>query len=833
MPRNDQNRYFISIVILSLLAVGLFILSIFVIILPRFEKTILNGKKEMISELTRSVCSLIEEYHQEAGTFQLSADSAQAIALERVRKMRYGPELKDYFWIIDMQPRMIMHPYRPDLVGSDLNDYKDPNGKLLFVESVRTVSGQEEGFIDYMWQWKNDSTRIVPKLSYVRAYRPWGWIVGTGIYLEDVRMEINLLKTRLLKIALWMSLILGTILAFIIRQSLGLEKRRLSAEKELRQSREKYRTLVQASTEGTLMVVDQRFAFSNLKFSRLSGYDPGEVREMDFESLFDLKWSTLVASFRDPKKSIACEIALKCKDGSTKDVVISASRVNQANQATYILIIKELSSQEHFRREGRLLTRELQNSLELMNQPLVSLAREIIKCPATTPVREAARIMSRKKRNVIFISQDDQVIGLLTNNDLKDRILATGMDPETRVVEIMTSPIARLPGKAPVYEALLLMKREGISHIALAGEDRKVTMVVGYEDIVRMQQNLLGFMVSEIESAEEVNQITRIYQRLPVLIRALIDSGSNTSNLTAIISTVGDAIHRRLIEIAMEELGPAPRKFAFMVMGSQARGEQTLATDQDNAIVIDHEPGKLTREDQAWFLALGKKLNNDLNAVGYKLCPGEIMAGNPRYNQDLDTWKSYFSEWFRNSEPKDILDMAIFFDFRGIHGDLTLIDKLRDHVNRTAEGKSLFFFHMAQPILKMKALPGLPSNLKAPSHADTEIHLKKALLPLTSMIRLYAIRENLASNNSLERAEELHKKGILTASALEDLATCLDFLTYLRIKAQSRSISRHEAPGNTLRLEELSALEALTMKKISSDIAGLQALLGTEYSRVD
>ncbi|MBT7093895.1 MAG: hypothetical protein HN936_11650, partial [Bacteroidetes bacterium] len=134
MPQTNQSRYFISIVVLSILTVGLFILSIFIVILPRFEKTILDGKKEMISELTQSVCSLIEEYHQEAETFQISLDSAQTMALERVRKMRYGHELKDYFWIIDMHPNMIMHPYRPELVGSDLNDYKDPNDKLMFVE---------------------------------------------------------------------------------------------------------------------------------------------------------------------------------------------------------------------------------------------------------------------------------------------------------------------------------------------------------------------------------------------------------------------------------------------------------------------------------------------------------------------------------------------------------------------------------------------------------------------------------------------------------------------------------------------------------------------------
>jgi len=833
MPQPSLNRLFTSIVVLSALAIGLFILSIFVVILPRFEKTIMAGKKEMISELTNSACSLIDEYRQDAMSGSISMDSARIMAVERLKKMRYGEELKDYFWITDMQPVMIMHPYRPELVGSSLDTYKDPDGKRLFVESVKLVREQGEGFIDYKWQWKDDSTSIVPKLSYVKAYEPWSWVVGTGIYLEDVRLEIAMLRRRLLRLALLMSFILSAILLFIIRQSFGIENRRRNAEKELRRSREKYRTLVQAASEGTLMVVDQKVTFSNIKFSRLSGYDPGEVRELSFEMLFDLKWSTLIHSFKDPKKTVSCEIALKCKDGSHKDVVISASRLNFADQTSYILIIKELNTQMQYQRAGKLLSRELQTTLQLMNQPLVTLAREILKCPSSTTVREAARIMTRKKRNVLFISQDQEIIGLITNNDLNNRVLATGLDPETRVIEIMTSPIVRLPENAPIYEGLLHMKKERISHIALPVQDRKIGMVVGYEDILRMQQNLIGFMISEIESAEEVSQITRIYMRLPVLVLALSESGSNTATLTGIISSVGDAIHKRLIEIALEELGPAPRGFAFMVMGSQGRGEQTLATDQDNALVIDPAPGKLSEEERSYFNDLGQKLNHDLNTVGYKFCPGKIMAGNPKWNQDLDTWKGYFSEWMRNSNPKDVLDVAIFFDFRCIYGDAGLIEDLRKHIHQSSEGKSVFFFHMAQSVVRMKVLTDLPGNLKADSHADSLMDLKKLLLPVTSFIRLHAIREKLISTNSMERARKLHKRSVFNASTLQEVSEPFDFITHLRIKTQALGIARNESPENTIRLGQLSDIEALTMKKLFSDIAGLQTRLGTEFSGVE
>ena len=226
MPENSLRRFFISIVLPSILAIGFFIISIFAVILPSFERNIMEVKKEMISELSNTAWSLLDEYRREAAKGNMQADSARQLAAERIREIRYGDDYKDYFWIIDMQPVMIMHPYRPELIGNDLNDYEDPDGKLLFVEAARIAENSGEGYIDYMWQWKDDSTRIVPKLSFVKAYEPWGWVVGTGIYLEDVREEIRTLKARLLWMSLLITLIISVILAFIRRQSLSIEHKR-------------------------------------------------------------------------------------------------------------------------------------------------------------------------------------------------------------------------------------------------------------------------------------------------------------------------------------------------------------------------------------------------------------------------------------------------------------------------------------------------------------------------------------------------------------------------------------------------------------------------------
>ena len=173
----------------------------------------MNGKREMIKELTNSAWSILSKYENDEQSGLLTRDEAQVTSVARIQYLRYGEENKDYFWITDLHPRMVMHPYRPELNGQYLTDFSDAHGKKMFVEFVRTVETEDHGYVDYMWQWKDDSLHIVPKLSYVRLFEPWDWVIGTGIYIEDVKKEIK--------------------------------------------------ALVEAATDGLIMLIDGRISFSN------------------------------------------------------------------------------------------------------------------------------------------------------------------------------------------------------------------------------------------------------------------------------------------------------------------------------------------------------------------------------------------------------------------------------------------------------------------------------------------------------------------------------------------------------------------------------------------
>ncbi len=207
-----------KISVAGLTFIGLILLTIYAWLIPVAEKAILDRKLEKIKEVTETAWSVMQYYQSRVESNNISLQEAQQRAAAIIRNMRYGPEMKDYFWINDMRPYMIMHPYRPSLEGESLEDFKDPDGVALFVEVVRKCREQGAGFIRYSWQRNDDESNIVPKISYVRLYRPWQWIVGTGMYLEDVRKKIEKWRIRVIIVSIPV-----IFLILILSRRIGLE----------------------------------------------------------------------------------------------------------------------------------------------------------------------------------------------------------------------------------------------------------------------------------------------------------------------------------------------------------------------------------------------------------------------------------------------------------------------------------------------------------------------------------------------------------------------------------------------------------------------------------
>ncbi len=216
-----------------LLTALLFVAVVYNIFLPSFENALMERKKEMLHELTESAWSILQNYDTMADRGEISPEKAKQLAIDQIRQLRYGKDHKDYFWINDTKPTMVMHPYRTDLEGKDLSRFVDPTGKDLFNRFVEVTRLKEEGYVDYMWQWKDDLKKIVPKISFVKSFQPWGWIVGTGLYVEDVQQEIAVISR---KVMIYCSLIFSTVLllsAFMVNNGLHIARKRRNAEEQL------------------------------------------------------------------------------------------------------------------------------------------------------------------------------------------------------------------------------------------------------------------------------------------------------------------------------------------------------------------------------------------------------------------------------------------------------------------------------------------------------------------------------------------------------------------------------------------------------------------------
>ncbi len=339
----------------AFVALSLCLTAFFLIEVPQFSSMLLERKKEMIRELTRSASSILQDYARDVDAGRLGLADAQKGAAERIRNIRYGREGKDYFWITDSLPRMVMHPYRTDLEGADLRGYKDRNGLRVFVEFVKAVKEKSEGYVEYLWQWEDDASRIVPKLSYVSRFAPWDWIIGTGVYLDDVTAETRTLSGRLVALSAGVSLVLALVLAFMVFQSLGLERARLLAERAIHESRERYRALVEASTEGMVIVSGGACSHANSCFIEMTGYSETELQLLGVRQLFipfaenDEKAASFLSALSEGKEDPSrlpppFECSLRRRGKEPLEIVLTSSALSLAGKDGIILAARDVGA---------------------------------------------------------------------------------------------------------------------------------------------------------------------------------------------------------------------------------------------------------------------------------------------------------------------------------------------------------------------------------------------------------------------------------------------------------------------------------------------------------
>lgn len=958
--RMKRRHFFLHVVMPTLLAIGLFVGAIFGILLPGFERSLLDRKRETIRELARTALSIAEGYHRSAEAGEISREEAEARAVERIEELRYGPEGKDYFWIQDMQPRIIMHPYRPDLNGQDVSEYADPRGTRIFEKFAEVARDQGGGYVDYVWQWKDDPNRLAPKESYVKAFRPWGWVIGTGLYTEDVRAEIARIESNLLRTSAVITAVVALLLLWGLRSSLRLERARSEAEEGLRESTARYRSLVEATTEGTLLVQDGRCRYGNAILLQLIGATQEELELLDLEDILPRieenarAWEEIERA-RSEEEDGACggfEGVLRRRDGALIECVFSLSRMIFARRRALILLVKpvaggvmgeeaagapeerllrlgevaesvragllraratprgtvlqanraadrlmrmarpdegrpatlpdllggeevwvdlldearemgtaerrlhlsgasglvavELSAtlvrdeagqpqfvdcvlenvtqQERREAQREALIRRLQGAMLFLHEPVDHVRSATVFCRIGESVGNVARRMSAGGSSAALVeSEPGQVVGIFTDRDLRERIIAAGLDLQTPIGRVMTAPVMTVSEQAEIYEALVAMEERGVQHLGLEDHSGRITGVIRHRELLQFPSYGPMVLAREIGNANRAEEVIAAALRAPGLAEALVDSGAPPRRVTRMLTSVCDAACERFIELAQEELGAAPAPFCFLGLGSHGREELTPTSDQDNALIYADEVGG-DQEAAEYFVELGRKVCGWLDEAGFPYCRGEIMAQNPRWCRPLSRWREYFTGWIRSAEPLEVLEFIAFFDFRAVYGDRQLSDTLRAHVFDEAAARPAFFAQLAGHVGRFKPPMRLFGRIIAgASPGDGQmVNVKDAMQPIIGFARTYALRERIEETNTLERLAALSEAGELSEAGRDEAATAFGNLMRLRLQYQAAELEAAQEPDNLVAWGELGDVERTLVNQAFAQIVAMQ-----------
>jgi CBS domain-containing protein len=399
---------------------------------------------------------------------------------------------------------------------------------------------------------------------------------------------------------------------------------------------------------------------------------------------------------------------------------------------------------------------------------------------------------------------------------------------------IMSSPIQAISEQALLYEAHLAMIAKDIRHLAIENSESQIVGIISRRDLLLAQAQSPSFTIFEIATASKVKDVFEKHKKLPNIINGFLESGATVKNITRYITTFSDTILNKLVEFALDELGPAPCRFAFMIMGSEGRREQTLKTDQDNAIIFEDISDKTIIEQvQKYFLNFGEKVCGWLDKSGFEYCRGEIMAKNPKWCQPLSVWKKYFSAWIFTAAPEDLLESSIFFDFRGGYGDMELINALKNFLNDSLIGWAGFFRHLTENALYYKPPLGFFGNILVESkgkYRDT-FDIKAAMMPVIDFARIYSLKHHVEETNTQERLFKLHLLKVLTWEEYNELEQAYSFLMQLRFRHQVKMASHEKVPpDNFVNLKKLSRIEQTMLKEIFKRIDKFQSKLNIDFT---
>ncbi|PZV76768.1 CBS domain-containing protein [Algoriphagus aquaeductus] len=462
------------------------------------------------------------------------------------------------------------------------------------------------------------------------------------------------------------------------------------------------------------------------------------------------------------------------------------------------------------------------------------LVRSIRWVTPQTSIQKSAQLMAREQVSCLFIGNSaEDLIGFLTDLTLRDKVLATGLSPEMPVSHILEQPLVSISPEATLVEALILMFQTKARYL-LVKNHRGYQGWISRTKVLTEQSQGPFLFIQSVKEARHISELAEKWARMPELIHLLISRGMKAHFVNQMITTVADTITERVIERVIKEIGPAPAKFVFFVMGSEGRGELTLKTDQDNAIIYEDKANEHREKTREYFLAFAGRVSTALDRIGIDFCEGDLMAMNPKWTHSLSHWKRNYDEWISAASQETAMKYTTFFDCRAIYGDIGLLNQLKEYMGILVEkAPERFFISLGHNALQYEPPITFFRKIRTEDvDGEKQLNLKKTMRPLVDLARVYALKYNILETSTIRRIERLKEKGVFTEKEVQELTHAFEYLMSLRLENQALAmIDRKQKPKNYLQLKNLTKVQQVTLLEIFKVIEEFQARIKISFTR--
>jgi CBS domain-containing protein len=470
----------------------------------------------------------------------------------------------------------------------------------------------------------------------------------------------------------------------------------------------------------------------------------------------------------------------------------------------------------------------------LFTMPVGELASKgVISASQNISIQESAEIMANYRiSSLILIDETGVPSGIITDRDLRDKVVSKGKDCKDPVRDIMSVPHIRSDVKEYCFEAILKMVKHNVHHL-LVMKDDKLQGVLTNHDLMLIQGTSPLSIVKDIESQSTISALIPVSGKINNIVGLLLNEGAKASSITRIISEINDRLVRKILELAEDRFGEPPVPYCWIVFGSEGRKEQTFKTDQDNALIY-HDPTdpEMEKAAQEYFRDFTLFVRDGLLKCGFPPCPADFMATNPMWRQPLHVWRKYFTNWISTPTSEAVLNTVTFFDFRAVYGETRLLDWLKDFTLSMAKDSKIFLGYIANLAIKNMPPIGFLKTFvveKSGEHKD-KLNMKiKGLAPLVDIMRLFALEKGIRETSTIERINVLRDKHTIVKEYADELIHAFEFIMMIRIQLQFEQIKEGKEINNFINPNNLSNLEKRIAKETFQLISKIQDLIIERY----